>query len=188
MGRFDEHESSLNSHSPLSTMMDNATPFSFNFGGLLGCLSGLIEKLSELAAASEELSKTGDLRNAASRIHGVYGINVRPGRDEFGRPEVKVEPFGNVYRDICFTPLSEDVREPLFDIGEVNGHVIVTLETPGADRETVRINVIDGRFDFSAKYGKTTYRKDFDLPDYCDPNKMSWECHNGIVKVMFESR
>jgi HSP20 family protein len=146
----------------------------------------MIEKLSELTAAGEELSKSGDLTDSDDRIHGVYGVNVHMGRDEFGHPAVMVEPFGNISHDIFFAPLSADVREPLVRTGETDRSWLVAMETPGVGKESVHVEAGGGRFCFSAKSGKITYRKEIDLPENCNPDRMTWDCQNGIVKVEFE--
>ena len=78
------------------------------------------------------------------------------------------------------------MREPLVDVHEEDDHVLVLIELPGVAKENVDLKVADGRFDLSAHRGKTTYRKEFDLPENCSAERMSWECNNGILKVKFE--
>ena len=159
---------------------------SFNLGGLLGGLGGLIEKLGELAEAGEELSKSGEIKDASGKIHGIYGINIKTAIGDQGQTELKVEPFGNVRRDSDASHRGEDVREPLVDIHEEDDCVLVLVELPGVAKENVELKAADGRLDLSAQRGKTTYRKEIELPNNCSPEKMSWECSNGILKVRFD--
>jgi HSP20 family protein len=159
---------------------------SFHLGGLLGGLGGLIEKLGELAEAGEELSRSGEFNDASGKIRGVYGINVKTGLGDQGQTELKVEPFGNVHRGPADRPLGEDIREPLVDIHEEDDHVLVLVELPGVAKEKVNLKVADGRLELSAERGKTTYRKEVDLPQDCSAEHMRWECSNGILQVRFD--
>jgi HSP20 family protein len=159
---------------------------SFSLGGLLGGLGGIIEKLGELAEAGEELSRSGELKDASGKIRGVYGINIKTGIGDQGQTELKVEPFGNVRRNASDQPQGDDLREPLVDVHEEDDHVLVLMELPGVAKESVVLKVADGRLDLSAKRGKTTYRKELDLPANCSAEQMTWECHNGILKAMFK--
>jgi HSP20 family protein len=159
---------------------------SFSMGGLLGGLGGLIEKLGELAEAGEELSRSGEFKDASGGIRGVYGINVKTGLGDRGQTEFKVEPFGNVGRDSVDRPEGKDIREPLVDIHEEDDCVLVLVELPGVAKENVKLNVADSRLSLLAERGKTTYRKEVDLPKDCSVEHMNWECSNGILKVRFE--
>ncbi|MCG2684106.1 MAG: Hsp20/alpha crystallin family protein [Planctomycetales bacterium] len=169
-----------------SKTKDNAVKSSFNLGGLLGGLGGLIEKLGELAEAGEELSRSGDFKDASGKVRGVYGINVKTGLGDRGQTELKVEPFGNVRRNMPDSPPGEDIREPLVDIHEEDDHVLVLVELPGVAKENVDLKTNDGRLELSAKRGKTTYRKEVELPENCSAERMNWECSNGILQVKFD--
>ena len=159
---------------------------SFSMGGLLGGLGGLIEKLGELAEAGEELSRSGEFKDASGGIRGVYGINVKTGLGDQGQTEFKVEPFGNVARGSVNRPEGKDIREPLVDIHEEDDCVLVLVELPGVAKENVTLIVADSRLSLLAERGKTTYRKEVDLPKGCSAKQMSWECSNGILQARFE--
>jgi HSP20 family protein len=176
-------EDNTKQHSSKSS--DKAVKTSFNLGGLLGGLGGLIEKLGELAEAGEELSRSGELKDDSGKIRGVYGINVKTALGESGQTELKVEPFGTVRRGSADRPEGKDVREPLVDIHEEDDHVLVLVELPGVAKENVIVKVADGRLELSAERGKTTYRKEIDLPKDCSAEHMSWECSHGILQVRF---
>ena len=152
----------------------NVVNSSFSLGGLLGGLGGLIEKLGELAEAGEELSRSGELKDAAGKIRGVYGINIKTGLGDQGQTELKVEPFGNVHRNVEDRPAGDDVREPLVDIHEEDDYVLVLMELPGVAKENVELKAADGQLELSAKRGTTSYRKQIDLPDDCSAEQMVW--------------
>ena len=168
-----------------SKKSDKTVKNSFNLGGLLGGLGGFIEKLGELAEAGESLSKSGEFQDASGKIRGVYGINVKTALGESGQTELKVEPFGNVRREAAGRPKGEDVREPLVDIHEEEDCVLVLVELPGVAKDNVKVEMADGQLKLSAQRGKTTYRKEVDLPESCLAERMNWECSNGILQVRF---
>jgi HSP20 family protein len=173
------------------TQHDSAKPAdkdgkkSFGLGGLLGGLAGLIEELGELASAEEQLARSGDLKEATEKIHGVFGINVKTALSENGQAEFEVQPFGNVRRGPTEHPDGSDIREPLVDVQEEEDHVLVLVELPGVAKENIKLRMSDGRLWLLAERGKTTYRKEVDVPQGCSPDKMAWECNNGILQVRF---
>jgi HSP20 family protein len=182
VAQVDKDDTKRDSSNPLDKIVSG----SFSLGGLLGGLGGMIEKLGELAKAGEELSRSGEFKDASGKIRGVYGINVKTALGEGGQTEIKVEPFGNVRRTTSDRPPGEDIREPLVDIHEEDDHVLVLVELPGVAKENVNLQLADGRLELSAERGKTTYRKEVDLPEGCSAEHMSWECSNGILQVRFD--
>ena len=64
--------------------------------------------------------------------------------------------------------------------------MLVLVELPGVAKENVELKVADGRLELSAQRGKTTYRKEIDLPEDCSAEQMNWDCSNGILKVRFD--
>ena len=181
VARVNEDETKQDS----SKSPDKTVKTSFNLGGLLGGLGGFIEKLGELAEAGEKLSQSGEFQDASGKIRGIYGINVKTALGEGGQTELKVEPFGNVQRGAADRPKGEDIREPLLDIYEEDDHVLVLVELPGVTKENVSLEVVNGRLMLSAQRGKTTYRKEVDLPEKCSAEQMNWDCSNGILQVRF---
>ena len=139
-----------------------------------------------MAEAGEELSRTGELEDSSGNIRGVYGINVKTGLGDQGQTELKVEPFGSVRRVSADRPESEDIREPLVDVHEEDDCVLVLVELPGVAKENVELKVAEGRLSLLAKRGKTTYRKEVDLPKGCSAEHWSWECSNGILQARFD--
>ena len=182
MARVTEDDKKQDTSSPKEKVVKS----SFSIGGLLGGLGGLIEKLGELAEAGEELSRSGEFKNDKGEIRGVYGINIKTGLGDQGQTELKVEPFGNVGRDSVDRPKGKDVREPLVDIHEEDDCVLVLVELPGVAKESVKLDVADSRLSLLAERGKTTYRKEVDLPKGCSAERMSWDCSNGILQARFE--
>jgi len=156
---------------------------SFSFGGVLGGLGGLVDKLTELAEAGEKLSKSGEFSDAAGKLRGVYGINVRTALGDRGQEELKIEPFGNVGTKTAERPPEEEVREPIVDIHEEEDHILVLAELPGVDKENVSLTLSENQIDLSAKRDKMTYRKEIELPAAFTEEAMEWDCKNGILQI-----
>jgi HSP20 family protein len=163
-------------------------PMEFGLGGLLGKLGGFIEKLGELAESGEELTRSGEIRglDPKGKIRGVYGLSIKTGLGEHGRQELKVEPFGNIHRRPDGKAEEKDVREPLLDIFEEEDHVLVLVEMPGISKKDVKLDLLGDRLTLSADRGEKGYWKEVELPGKFQPEKMQWECTNGILKIRLE--
>ncbi len=151
--------------------------------GFLGGLADLVEKLSDLADKGKELSKTGAISGEGplKEFKGVYGFNVRVG---LGEDRVKVEPFGNIKRDErSGEAVVQEVREPLIDIFEEKGHVLIVAELPGISTEDVKIDVQDDVLTVIAARGEKKYRKEVLLPRSFPSEKITFSCHNGMLEI-----
>lgn len=98
------------------------------------------------------------------------------------------------------TGVSEDVS-PLLDISETPSHFVVKVEMPGIKKEDVRITLHDSILSIQAErkqeesgedketkvhysefmFGKVT--RSLRLPDTADPNDVSAEMQDGVLKV-----
>ncbi len=158
----------------------------FGLGGLLGGLGTMLEKLGELAERGKELNKSGELRSPDGKVRGVYGFNIRMGLGD-EKDAVSVEPFGNVRKDErTGKAVVQEVREPMVDTFEEEGHVLVVAEMPGIAEEDARIELHDDILTIAAEKGGTKYRKEVLLPQAFPPGKMSHSCRNGVLEVRFQ--
>ncbi len=168
------------------TPKDGGVPL--KLGGILSGLGTLVEKLGELAETGEKLSQSGEFKDAAGRLRGVYGINVKTGLGDRGQQELKVEPFGNVHPKKPGKPgkPAEDVREPLVDVHEEEDHVLVLAEIPGASEDNVQVELAGDQLNIEAKRGETRYRKEVVLPESFAKDQMEWNCKNGILQIRLQ--
>jgi HSP20 family protein len=154
------------------------------FEGILGGLGDLAEKLNDLTERGASLSRSGEipLGGKDKDIKGVFGFSVKMG---LGGKDVKVEPFGNVKRDkTTGKGIVEEIREPLVDVFEEEGHVQVVAEMPGIEAEDLRIELKDDILTFTAERGDKRYRKEVLLPDGTfDPDRLIISCKNGMVEI-----
>jgi HSP20 family protein len=160
----------------------------FGLGGLLGKLGGFIEKLGELAETGEELTRSGEIKglDSGGKLRGVYGLSIKTGLGEHGQQEMKVEPFGNIHRQPTGERVKKDIREPVVDVFEEDDHVLVLAEIPGVSKKDVQLELHDDRLTLIAEHGNKGYWKKVTLPGKFSPEKMQWECTNGILKIRLE--
>ncbi|MGD0517277.1 MAG: Hsp20/alpha crystallin family protein [Thermoguttaceae bacterium] len=160
----------------------------FGLGGLLGKLGGFIEKLGELAESGEELTRSGEIKglDPSGKIRGVYGLSVKTGLGENGRHELKVEPFGNIRPRPTGEAADKDIREPLLDVYEEEDHVLVLVEIPGISKKDIKLELHDDRLTLTAGRGEKEYWKEVTLPGNFSPEKMHWDCTNGILKIRLD--
>jgi HSP20 family protein len=150
-------------------------------GAMLKTLADLVETVSELAETGPALSKTKKTHRAGKELKGVYGFTVKVGLGDEGPT---LEPFGNIRRDIKSGRAEvQEVREPLVDIFEEEGHLLVQAELPGISKEDVRIVAKDDVLTISAERGDRKYRKEVLLPRDLSPQKMRVSCRNGILEI-----
>jgi HSP20 family protein len=159
---------------------ETETSFGAGLGGIMKGLGDLVEKLGELAEKGEELSKTGEIQGKKG-VKGVYGFTVKVGLGDQG---IKVEPFGNVRTDKTTGQAEvQEIREPMVDIFEEKGFVLVVAEMPGIGPKDVRIDLRDDVLAISAARGDKKYKKEILLPGNFSPEKMTVSCNNGVVEV-----
>ena len=167
---------------------EQPTDLGIHFGGFLGKLGGVVEKLVELAETGQNFSQTGELKglDPQGKLGGVYGFSVKTGIGNQGEREVKIEPFGNIHRESSGDMVVEDVREPLVDVFEEEDHVLVLAEIPGVSKKDVQLELLENRLTIRAQRGEKRYCRDVTLPEKFTQQNMQWDCTNGILKIRFE--
>jgi HSP20 family protein len=155
-------------------------------GGFLGGLGALIEKLGDLAEKGQELKGMKEFGDA-SGVRGVYGFTIKSdilADRGGGGSAVKVEPFGNVRKDQQTGQVKvHEVIEPLVDVFEEPGHVLVVAEMPGVGEEDLRVELRDDILTIAAERGPKKYRKEVLLPGTFTPERMTTTCRNGVLEV-----
>ena len=148
---------------------------------MLKGLGDLVEKLGELAETGQELSKTGEIHGPGKEVRGIYGFTVKVGLGDQGP---RIEPFGNIRRDIKSGRTEvQEVREPMVDIFEEDDYLLVLAELPGIGKENLRIDLKDDVLTISAERGDKKYRKEVLLPRSVSKNKMQVSCNNGVLEI-----
>ena len=155
--------------------------FELGLGGILKGLGDLVEKLGDLKESGEQLSRSGEIHGLGKEVKGMYGFTVKMG---LGDDRPRVEPFGNIRKDReSGHAVVQEVREPVVDIFEEEGHVLVVAEMPGICVEDVQIAVQDDLLTITAERGDKKYRKEVLLPGSFVREKMQVACNNGVVEI-----
>jgi HSP20 family protein len=156
--------------------------FSTGFGGILKGLSDLVEKLDELKESGGNFSKTGEIHGDGQQLKGIYGFTVKVGLGDDGQP--RVEPFGNIRQESkSGRTVVQEVREPVADVFEEDGHVLVVAEMPGISAADVSLEVVGDLLTISAGRGDKKYRKEVLLPESIPREKIQITCNNGVVEI-----
>ena len=106
-------------------------------GGLfrgLGDAVDLLGKLVEVGTKHAEHQGEFTVKGLGEKARGVYGFSIRTGIG--GEGAARVEPFGNVHASKEGIVVDE-VREPLVDVFDEGGEVVLTAELPGAREEEI---------------------------------------------------
>lgn len=162
---------------------DEAIP---EFGGFLGGLGQILDKLGELAEKGKELQGHHEFGGENGAPRGVYGFTIRSNIAERGPNEsgVKVEPFGNVRKDLQTGRATvHEVSEPPVDVFEEEGHVLIVAEMPGVGDEDTKVELLDDILTIAAERGAKKYRKEILLPGSFDPASMTRTCRNGVLEI-----
>ena len=151
------------------------------FGGILSGLTGLMEKLNELAENGVELRRGGESHGAGQERKGIYGFTVKVG---LGDQTARVEPFGNIRADkTTGQAVVEEVREPVVDLFEEKDHLLIVAELPGISAADVKLEVKDDVLTIIATKGDKKYRKEVLLPGSYPKAKMRLSCNNGVLEI-----
>lgn len=154
--------------------------------GLFAGLGNLIDQLGKLAEQAEQaggvVTRAGEFELGSDKgVKGVYGFSVKSGLGEKG---VKVEPFGNIRRDEEGKLVAvQEIREPMVDVFDEPGRLLVVAEVPGIEEEDVQLEIHDDILLISTEKGEHKYRKEVLLPGSFSADKLIFHCRNGILEI-----
>lgn len=149
-----------------------------SFSGLFKGIGNLIDLVSKLS--EEEVEKRGEIKGLPNGVKGVYGFSVKT---LGGKPII--ESFGNI-KETAKGPVVEEVREPIVDVFDEEGRVIVIAELPGVSEEEIKIEVTGDILSVSASGRNRTYGKEILLPSKVKANPARTSYKNGILEVVLE--
>ena len=145
--------------------------------GIVSGLTGLMEKLNELAKTGKELREFGGKGGEGWR--GVYGVRIRTLADE----EPSVEPFGNLKRDREGYTVTPEVLEPVVDVFEEADYTLVVAEVPGVSIEDIGIEIEDDILTIEAAHNGKKNHKELLLPRAYSRENLQMSCNNGILEI-----
>jgi HSP20 family protein len=162
---------------------EDSTP---EFGGFLGGLGNILEKLGELAEKGKEFHELKEFGGEKGSPKGVYGFTIRSNIADRNPSDggVKVEPFGNVRRDAeTGRATVHEMTEPPVDVFEEENHVLIVAEMPGIGDEDLKVELLDDILTIAAEKGSKMYRKEVLLSSSFEPASMTRTCRNGILEI-----
>ena len=163
--------------------IDGNISIDLGFGNLFKGLGNFLDVVSDLVEKAEEVQeKTGEFTAgttpAGEPIRGVYGFRFST-MARSGMP--KVETFGNI-RETEKGPVVVDTREPIIDVFDENGSVLVIAELPGVGENEIEV-AAEGDILSLTTTGQRRYAKEILLPVAVDATTISKSYTNGILEV-----
>jgi HSP20 family molecular chaperone IbpA len=73
--------------------------------------------------------------------------------------------------------------EPLIDVIDEDGEIMIVAEFAGFNRENIRIHVKSQRLALSAETSDRKYYKSLNLPKRVIPSTMRAKCKNGVLEI-----
>ena len=154
-------------------------------GGLFKGIGDFINLLSDMAEKGETLrSRSGEIEGLPKGMKGVYGFNVRTGVG--GTPQV--QQFGNI-RTTERGAVVDEVREPMVDVFDEKGAIVVLSEMPGVDRADIEVEVKEDILSIqTAAAAPRKYAAEVLLPAPVEPDSMKITFKNGVLELRFQKK
>jgi HSP20 family molecular chaperone IbpA len=170
---------------------------SSGLGGMVEHLRGMVGQLAEAlqasnAAGADPGGNAGSHRAASheAKLGGasvVFGYTLRMGSDG-----VSAEPFGHVPAKPDAGPRAGRTggsaaalpvaRQPIVEVTEDGGDILVVAELPGADPASITCRADGARLIIAAE-GAWSYRKEVGLPHAVRADVLQQDFQNGILEL-----
>ena len=150
-------------------------------GGWFGTLESAIDTLGKLAeVAAKRAERHGECAvKGLDKVRVVYGLNIHTALD--GKQSHRADPFGNVHAGNDGIIIDE-VREPLVDVFDEGGEVVVTAELPGARKDEITVEQ-RGHILAIESHGERQYAKEIALPSAIDGDSLQTKYNNGVLEI-----
>lgn len=152
-------------------------------GGLVESLRDMMEKLVETARAGQPGQGGGETGVAGGKGRMVFGYSLRMGEDG-----ISAEPFGDIptgRRPAPEVAAQPEARQPIVEITEEAGWLVVVAELPGADPDTIACEAA-GRSLVITAGGARRYRKELALPAPVRADGPAHSFCNGILEIRLQ--
>ena len=150
----------------------------FGIGRIFGNLKTIIDAVSELSGG--EIRKETHTEDARGRIKYVRGFSVRTLGDT-----TSIEGFGNrIKKDQKDGEMVvEKVREPIVDVFDEGGHLVVVAEMPGVEEKDIRVRILGDILQIEAKSDQREYEKEILLPFKVEEAPAKNVFLNGVLEL-----
>jgi HSP20 family protein len=147
-------------------------------GKLFGSLKSIIDAVSDINGG--EMKKEGSLGDSSGKIKGIYGLTVKTIGDT-----TSIERFGNKIKkdDKDGEIIIDKVREPIVDVFDEGGYIVVVFEMPGVNEKDIKVFVSGDILQIEAKSLSREYEKELLLKCkvHSEPEKNSYV--NGVLEL-----
>lgn len=126
----------------------------------------------------DEISKTNSGKLEPGKPY-VYGFSMRVGPD--GKPQI--EEFGNTGAKMHSQDGISEEREPLTDVIDKGGEVVVIAEVPGVEKNDIKLKAGKDRLKITVDTLERKYHKEIKLPSEVKPDVSKATYKNGILEV-----
>jgi len=154
--------------------------FDFGFGGLfegMGKLFDLVSKMTE--EGKEEYTRTGEIKGLGDKAKGIYGFSIKMGLG--GQPTV--EHFGNIKKTARGSVEVAEVREPIVDVFDEGGYLLIIAEVPGVEEENIDLEVKGDILSLKAEGKDRKYSKEVLLPSEVEAKSMKTQYKSGVLEI-----
>jgi HSP20 family protein len=152
-------------------------------GGIFSGIEKLIDLAAELKEKGGEVHKEGeiDLSHLNKGMKGVFGFSIKTAVG--GKPVV--ESFGNI-RKTPQGPKVETEREPITDVFDEKGEIVVMAEMPGISEEGISLDLKGDILEIKAINSNRSYYKEVLLPSKVRPDTLTSNYRNGVLEVRIQ--
>ena len=151
---------------------------SLSFGGLFKGLGNLIDLASKLS--EEGYERKSEIKGLPRGAKGVYGFSIKT---LAGKPVI--ESFGNI-RETARGPVVEEVREPMVDVFDEEGRILIIAELPGVSESEIKIEVAGDILNLTASDRDRKYAREILLPGKVKTEPVKTSYKNGILEIILE--
>ncbi|MGF1454736.1 MAG: Hsp20/alpha crystallin family protein [Alphaproteobacteria bacterium] len=145
-------------------------------------LSSITQRLEEVfGAGTDGQARSFEFPIEGGAVNGVFGVSIRTG---LGGVEAKT--FGNL-KPGPDGPEMADIREPLVDIYDEDGAVVVTVELPGVSEQDIAA-ALEGDVLRVEASGRRRYAAEIPLDAPVDAASMAQAFQNGILEIRLDRR
>jgi HSP20 family protein len=160
--------------------------FQSQFEGVRRMIEELMEQLSSASAQEMFESDSKMLEDLLRELQDkpmIWGFSVTLGPE--GR--VQLNPFGNLSTEGS-TPSVKNEREPLIEVIEQDGAIIIVAELPGVQKEDIQITNTGTQVTIRVNGPERKYYKTIDLPTPCQRTIETMTYANGILEVRLPTK
>jgi len=118
------------------------------------------------------------MRNPQGTMPFMWGFQMRVGPD--GKP--MIQQFGNAHPGEGGTELTSHL-EPLVDVIEENGDIVVVAELPGVEKDEIKVRVKGMTLTIDVDNPSKPYHKTVELPTKVQKEEAKSSIRNGVLEV-----